>query len=128
MLRAERGMSLVEVLVAFGLLALAATLAFQVLATTRRSHAQSEARTAAAFLGRSLLDEARAADFETLANREGTSTLTALRDGRQVSTRYDFTLAVQPAGADLKRVWATVTWREGSSQPTQVVETFIFRH
>ncbi len=126
--RTVRGMSLVEVLVAFGVLTLAATVSLQVLSTTRRGHGHSEARNSAAFVARSLLDQARAAPFDTLAGSSGAVTVPGVRDGQTLQRTYNQTTSVVDQGQDLKRVWVSVTWSEPGGPSTVVLETLVFRH
>ena len=127
-LRRRRGMTLVEVLVAFGILALAATVSLQVLSTTRRGHAHSEARNSAAFVARSLLDQARAAPFDTLAGASGAVTLPGVAEGETIQRDFSYSTTVVSQSSDLKRVWVSVTWQGSRDTPPVVVETLVFRH
>lgn len=126
--RTVRGMSLVEVLVAFGVLTLAATVSLQVLSSTRRGHSRSEARNSAAFVARSLLDQARSAPFDTLAGSSGVVTVPGIRDGQAFQRTYNQTTSVVDQGNDLKRVWVSVSWSETGGPSTVVLETLVFKN
>ena len=125
--RRERGMTLVEVLVAFTLLVLTCGVSFQVLATARASQARSEARASAAFVARSVLDQARAGTFDQLVPRTGTITLPVVRNGVALTQAWSYSLDVLTEAPNLKRVWVTVTWPGGPDAEPLVVETLVFR-
>lgn len=125
--RRRRGTSLVELLVALGLLALTVTIAFEVLGTSHRAHGVAEGRTAAAFLARSVLDQARATDFAALAGSTGTTTVAGVRNGQPVSWQFQHALNVETASLNTRRVWVTVTWREGRTPASVTLETVLSR-
>lgn len=126
-MRRVRGMTLVEVLVAFTLLVMTCALSFQVLAATRASQARSEARASAASVARTVLEQSRAGNFDNLASRTGALTLPVVRNGVALNQVYSYSLDVLTESADLKRVWVTVTWPGGPSAEPVVVETLVRR-
>ena len=128
MVRRRRGMSLVEVLVAFGLLLLASAISLEALSTTSRGLSQGQGREVAASLCSSLLDETRVADFDTLATRSGTVSVPGIRNGQDVTRSFSFTVNVRTVSTDVKGAWVHVSWDEGGQTSWVDAETLIYRH
>lgn len=126
-MRRRRGASLVELLVALGLLALTVGIAFEVLGGARRAHGVAEGRTAAAYLARSVLDQARATNFSSLAGSTGSASVAGVRNGQPFTWQFQHALNVEVASENTRRVWVTVTWREGRNPATFTLETVLSR-
>lgn len=123
----RRGTSLVEVVVAVAILALAAVVSFEVLGTARKAQASTEGRTSAVFLARSLLEEARATDFDALASRSGSTAEAGLSHGQASSRIYSYVVNVDTPASNLKRIRVTVTWTAGRTSSSFVLESSLCR-
>src|SRR5688572_27029259 len=72
--------------------------------------AHSEDRGNAAWIGWSLLDAARASEFDGLAAARGTRSVTGTRDGQPHTIEFSYDLQVETVQEGLKRLWVTVQW------------------
>jgi len=123
----SRGVSLVEALVCLGLIALAATVLVRILPTARQGMTLSEHHLDAAFLGRTLLEQARSQGFEGVAPGQGRLTQAETRDRVESVQEFLYSLEVASPASDRKHVWITMRWREPGGQKSLVMETLLTR-
>ena len=120
-----RGVSLVEALVCLGLIALSATVLVRILPSARQGMALSEHHLDAAFLGRSLLEQARSQGFGGVSPGQGSLVQREVRDRVESLQEFLYSLEVASPGANRKQVWVTVRWREPGGQKSLVMETIL---
>jgi len=123
----RRGVSLVEALVCLGLIALSATVLVRILPSARQGMALSEHHLDAAFLGRTLLEQARSQGFEGVAPGQGRLTQAETRDRVESVQEFLYSLEVASPASDRKHVWITMRWREPGGQKSLVMETLLTR-
>jgi len=121
----RRGVSLVEALVCLGLIALSATVLVRILPSARQGMALSEHHLDAAFLGRSLLEQARSQGFGGVSPGQGSLVQREVRDRVESLQEFLYSLEVASPGANRKQVWVTVRWREPGGQKSLVMETIL---
>lgn len=85
----------------------------------------SEDRGNASWVAWSVLDAARAADFDTLASAKGTRTVSGTRDGLSHRRDFSYDLQVETVRTGLKRLWVTVEWDGTSGRKSVVLETLV---
>ena len=124
-LRRLLGISLIEALVCLGLIALAATVLVRILPSARQGTISYEHHLDAAFLGRTLLEQARSQGFEEVSPREGKLVQTEVRDQVESLQEFLYSLEVTSPAPSQKNVWVTVSWREPNGQKSLVIETIL---
>lgn len=117
---ASRGFSLIEVLVAFGIMASALAVLYQSVGTSVSTSLRLENRSRAAVLARSMLA------LHPWAPAGGLSEGGSSPDGLvwQVSS-IPFTEGANEASRRLHRLTVTVSWNEGRSTRSLVLETLV---
>ena len=118
-----RGFSLVEAMIAVLVLSLMTVTVLDIFPSSRRSLAQDLCRSGAAGVGRDLLEQARAADFATLTDAAGTTTLSNQVNGQTVTQTICWQRHVSSVNSELKNVWVELTWKG----QRLVLETQIFK-
>lgn len=126
-MRPRAGFSLAEALVSCSLVVVAVLTLMQVFPTTRKSLQQSEARTYAAFLGQTLLQDARRQGFGAIGASAGRREYSGLDNDASHALSIDYRLDVEPLEVGTKRVWATMTWHEPTGDKRLVMETIVAR-
>ncbi|GEM_PF-3092813 len=123
--RRPPGISLVEALVSLGLIALSATVLVRILPSARQGMTLSEHHLDAAFLGRSLLEQARSQGFDGVSPGQGRLTQAETRDQVESVQEFLYALEVAAPAPDRKYVWVTVNWREPGGPKSLVMETIL---
>lgn len=121
----SRGFTAIETILSVVLIGLVVTFLATVIPGAYAGMAHSEDRGNAAWIGWSVLDAARAADFDTLASARGTRTVTGTRDGLNHTREFSYDLQVETVRTGLKRLWVTVEWDGSSGRKSVVLETLV---
>ncbi|MCD6310608.1 MAG: hypothetical protein J7M18_07815 [Candidatus Eremiobacteraeota bacterium] len=121
----KRGFALAETLVVMVLIILLLLFIIILYSTTHRGLRLYENHVNAAFLGKSLLDDARKSGFDNILPAVGNYTFNTVKDGKEASQTINYNLDVQDIDTDKKLVWATMTWHEASGDKEVVLETII---
>lgn len=121
----RRGTTLVEVLVALFVLCLLFTLVFAVFPPAKEGLYIAEINANAAFLGESLLEQARSAGFSGVVPSSGSQTFSGLDNGLSFTETVNYTVGVQSVNAGEKEVWAVMTWSEPSGSRQMILETIL---
>lgn len=121
----RRGFSILEAVVALGLIVMAALILVQVFPSSRKGLQLSESHVHASYAARSLLDEARRAGFDSVAPRGGDFTQQGIIDGAATTQAFLYSVDVANLDGERKLVWATVTWREATGSKKVVLETLL---
>lgn len=116
---------MVETVVSMALIGLLVVFLFSVFPGARAALAASENRGHAAWLGWSLLDQARAAGYEAVAPKSGSTTLKGVRDGVAYTRDVSWKVEVETVVEGKKRVWVTLSWSEPSGSKSVVLETLM---
>lgn len=121
----SKAYTLLEVLVAVFVLVIFIVVVFDIFPVTRRALALSENHLNAAFLGNSLLEQARTAGFNNIAPTSGSRTFSGTDNGNAWTQTIQYNVEVQSLSADKKRIWATMTWHDFTGDKQVVLETTI---
>lgn len=120
-----RGFTLLEVLVAVFILVIFLVVVFNIFPVTRHALQLSENHLNAAFLGQSLLEEARTAGFSSIVPISGSRTFSGTDNGNPFTQTINYSVSLQSLDIDKKRVWAMLLWREFTGSKQIVLETTI---
>jgi Tfp pilus assembly protein PilV len=120
-----RGFSFIEVVVAFGLLAVMVSIFFNLIPSSTLATKRAENRLSASNIAQNHLEELRAAPFHTLDSHDGT--VTVERRGNIDFTRKT-TVSNLPAGnpQHLKLVKIQVAWTERTKEQKLSYELRVF--
>ncbi|MCL5037090.1 MAG: prepilin-type N-terminal cleavage/methylation domain-containing protein [Chloroflexi bacterium] len=121
----KKGFTLVESLVAIALLLLTLTIIFSLFTTTKKGLQLSESHVDAAFLGKTLLDDARKAGFGSVLPSTGSMTFSGTNNGAPFTRIINYGVTVQTLDTDKKLVTATMTWKESNAGKKVVLETIM---
>ena len=119
------GFSLVEALVAIFIIVILMVFVVNLFPFIYKGLALSENHVNAAYLGRSLLEEARRTYFDDIVSYSGTEATEIIKNGRKTRLNMDYKLDVSLIDEDKKQVWVTITWGDSSNQKKVVLETII---
>lgn len=123
----QRGISLIETLMAIFLTILIVSFTFEVYPTVAKSLHILENHTYAASLGNSLLNDAQLAGIDNVANYSGTKAVTGTNNGKAYSEMFNYVVNTQTVDANKKLVWVDITWNEGRLTKKVTVETILVK-
>ena len=119
--RKIRGLSLLELLVAVGVFAVAFVMLLTVFPTAARAVRQGEQYLNATFLAERRLEEVRALDFDTVADADSTETMGTTNLGVSSSVAYTVQTRVSLTETNLKRVRVLVSWTGDRARHVEVL-------
>lgn len=123
--RSRAGVTLIEVLVAAGLLVFTVIGLIGVFPLQARALALGRAQVAAAAIAERELEAAVGAGYAAAAARSGTDTITSTVNGVSVSTVLESRTSVTTLTSQLKDVVVQVTWNEGGMSRVVTLETLL---
>lgn len=121
----REGFTLVEVVVALGLIGVLLVFVLTVFPALHQGARLAENHANAAFLGQSLLNQQRARGFAGVAARTGSWTFPVTVDDRVVQQQMSYQVDVQALDSHRKRIWVTMTWSDRTGAKKVVVETLL---
>lgn len=126
-MKRQKGISLIETLMAIFLTILIVSFTFEVYPTVAKSLHILENHTYAASLGNSLLNDAQLAGIDNVTNSSGTKTVTGVNNGLAYSEIFNYSVNTQVVDANKKLVWVEITWHEGRLTKKVTVETILVK-
>jgi hypothetical protein len=127
MMRRKAGALLVESLVALAVSMMIFSFLLTVFPAAYEALVKMENIRVATAVGQSVLEEARALPFDSLASAQGTRSITYRVQGQDRTMMMAYSLVVASVGAGLKDLTLTVTWGEKGGSRSVVLETLVFR-
>ena len=119
------GFSLVEALVAIFIIVILLAFVVNLFPFVYKGLQLSEDHLNAAYLGRSLLEQARRTYFEEIVPYSGSRTYETIKNGRKIDLKMDYKFEVSTFDEDEKQVWITLTWGDSSNKKKVILETII---
>ena len=126
-MKRQKGISLLETLMAIFLTLLIVTFTYEVYPTVAKSLHILENQTYAASLGNSLLNDAQLAGIDNVTDYSGTKAVTGTNNGKTYSQIFSYAVNTQAVDANKKLVWADVTWNEKGKTRKVTVETILVK-
>jgi prepilin-type N-terminal cleavage/methylation domain-containing protein len=122
------GFSLLEVMISMFLLTILGLFVFNLFPVIRRGMQFTENQIYAAYLGKSLLEQARASGFDALAPSSGSQTLSGTDNGVLFTQTINYTVSINSVTTGEKRIFATMTWHEATGNRRMVIETLLAKY
>lgn len=124
-MKKQRGFSMVEALISIALILIAGFALIKLIPAAKMGLKLSENHVYAAYLGRSLINEAQMAGFNNIAPVTGTVEYKGVNDGAPFSQVFSYKTELQTTDTDKKYLWATITWHETTGDKKVVLETIV---
>lgn len=119
------GWILMEGLVSFFVLILVTGILLLLLPSTRNGMNLSTHRLHAAFLAKTLLEEARSRSFSEVKPFSGAENMEFIHNGVKQNIRFSYRFEVETKDIDKKDLWGVVSWKETDKLKEIIVETVL---
>lgn len=121
------GFTIIETMLSMSIIFVLWFTIFSLFSFVRQGLHLSETHYNAAFLGKSLLNDANSLPFNEVIPLSGSQTLTGTYNGASFNQIISYNIFVEVIASNKKRVWAVMNWREPSGNKQVVLETIIVR-
>lgn len=123
----DAGFTIVESLLAAFIIILLWFTVFSVFSTVKKGMNHSESYYMAAFLGKTLMENARGAGFDNVSSYSGSQAINGVSNGAQFVLNISYVVNVTLLSPTKKRVWTVMSWQDGSSNKQVVLETLLVK-
>ena len=123
--RCATGFTILESLLATFIIILLWLSLFSVFSTLKKGMNHSENYYMAAFLGKTLMENARTAGFDNVSSYSGSQSVNGISNGAHFVLNISYIVNVELLSPTKKRVWTVMNWREENGNKQVVLETLL---